>query len=135
VGKEKHQEEIFKRMCELRRQRKDIVNNGGPFEEKRIAFQDIDREIGLLKIKLDALSKKTRNKTYGRFEAMVDFGEGEGPKFSEIIIKDRSPNKKRPNVLFVSKDTDLACKLTLAKVESVIIDEKEKRSIRLLKIF
>ncbi len=128
VGQRKREGIILERKCTLMRQRKSIVGSGDPFEEKKIELQNIDREIELLEIELKALSEKTRNKTYGRIEAMVDFGEG--PKFSEIIIKDRSPNKKPPNIVFVSKDTELACKLMLAKVNSVVVCEKT--NIRIL---
>ncbi len=130
VGQRKREGIILERKCELMRQRKSIVGSGNSFGGK-IELQTIDREIGLLDIELKALSEKTKNKTYGRIEAMVEMVDsGEGPKFSEIIIKDRSSNKKPPNIVFVSKDTELACKLMLAKVNSVVVCGK--MNIRIL---
>jgi hypothetical protein len=117
----KTEEAILERICKLKQERKAIVNNGEPLEERKIALQEVDREMALLKAEVDALSTKTKNKTWGRIKAMVDFGDG--PKPFEIIIKDRSPEKARDNTLFVSKDTDLACKLVLAKINSIILSK------------
>ncbi len=122
MGKQRKTEEaILERICKLKQERKAIVNNGEPLEERKIALQEVDREMALLKAEVDVLSTKTKNKTWGRIKAMVDFGDG--PKPFEIIIKDRSPEKARDNTLFVSKDTDLACKLVLAKINSIILSK------------